>query len=69
VEEESKDKGSTWTPSLYLLRTSTVDGNEYELRYFKKQAAATQAITDSDSAKWWPPALLFANPTCESNSS
>jgi hypothetical protein len=36
VEEESKDDGRTWTPSLYLLRTSTVDGKEYELRYFKK---------------------------------
>lgn len=36
VEEESKDEGRNWTPSLYLLRTSTVDGKEYELRYFKK---------------------------------
>jgi len=36
VEEESKDEGRSWVESLYLLRTSTVDGKEYEVRYFKK---------------------------------
>jgi hypothetical protein len=35
VEEESKDNGRTWVPILYLLRTSTVDGKEYEVRYQK----------------------------------
>jgi hypothetical protein len=35
VEEESKDNGRTWLPILYLLRTSTVDGKEYEVRYKK----------------------------------
>jgi hypothetical protein len=35
VEEESKDNGRTWAPILYLLRTSTVDGKEYEVRYKK----------------------------------
>lgn len=36
VEQESKDDGRTWVESLYLLRTSVVDGKEYELRYYKK---------------------------------
>ena len=36
VEEESKDDGRTWVESLYLLRTSVVDGKDYEVRYFKK---------------------------------
>lgn len=35
VEEESKDDGRSWTDVLYLLRTSTVDGKEYELRMKK----------------------------------
>ena len=35
LEEESKDEGRTWMEKLYLLRTSTVDGKEYEL-YFKR---------------------------------
>lgn len=35
VEEESKDGGATWNPFLYLLRTSSVDGKEYELRLHK----------------------------------
>jgi hypothetical protein len=35
VEEESKDGGATWAPFLYLLRTSSVDGKEYELRLHK----------------------------------
>ena len=34
VEEETKD-GRTWTPVLYLLRISTVDGSEYEVKYKK----------------------------------
>ena len=33
VEEESIDGGRTWVPALYLLRTSVVDGKEYEVRY------------------------------------
>ena len=32
VEEESKDDGRTWNEVLYLTRTSSVDGKEYELR-------------------------------------
>jgi len=32
VEQESKD-GRTWADVLYLMRTSTVDGQEYELRF------------------------------------
>ncbi len=35
VEEESKDYGKTWVEALYLLRTSAVDGKEYEVRYQK----------------------------------
>lgn len=35
LEEESKDGGRTWTQSLYIMRTSTVDGQEYEVRYKK----------------------------------
>jgi hypothetical protein len=33
VEQESKDDGRTWADAFYLMRTSTVDGQEYELRY------------------------------------
>jgi hypothetical protein len=33
IEEESKDEGRTWAPILYLLRVSTVDGQDYEVRY------------------------------------
>ena len=36
VEEESKDNGRSWVEVLYLMRTSSVDGKEYELR-MKKQ--------------------------------
>jgi hypothetical protein len=36
VEEESKDDGRSWVEALYLLRTSAVDGKEYEVRYQKK---------------------------------
>jgi hypothetical protein len=36
VEEESKDEGRSWAESLYLLRISTVDGKDYEVRYSKK---------------------------------
>jgi hypothetical protein len=35
LEQESKDGGNAWSPFLYLLRTSTVDGKEYEVRYKK----------------------------------
>ena len=33
LEQESYDNGNTWTDKLYLLRTSTVDGKEYEVAY------------------------------------
>ncbi len=36
VEEESKDEGRSWAEVLYLLRTSSVDGKEYEVRFLKK---------------------------------
>jgi len=36
VEEESKDEGRSWKEALYLFRTSTVDGQEYELKYSKQ---------------------------------
>ena len=37
VEQESKDEGRTWMEILYLLRTSAVDGKEYEVRYNKNR--------------------------------
>jgi hypothetical protein len=36
LEDESKDGGKTWVEGLYLLRTSSVDGKEYEVRYTKR---------------------------------
>jgi len=36
LEEESKDEGRTWQPFLYLMRTSSVDGKEYEVRFRRK---------------------------------
>ena len=36
VEEESKDEGRSWAPVLYLLRTSAIDGADYEVRYNKR---------------------------------
>jgi hypothetical protein len=36
VEEESKDEGRSWTEALYVLRTSAVDGNDYEVKYSKR---------------------------------
>jgi hypothetical protein len=33
LEEESKDEGRTWVETLYLLRTSAIDGKEYEMKY------------------------------------
>jgi hypothetical protein len=36
VEEESKDDGRSWVEILYLLRTSSIDGKDYEVRYQKK---------------------------------
>lgn len=33
MEEESKDEGRTWAPILYLLRVSSVNGEDYEVRY------------------------------------
>ncbi|HTR30816.1 MAG TPA: hypothetical protein VMH27_16210 [Puia sp.] len=35
VEQESYDNGNTWNEKLYLLRTSTVDGKEYEVAYHR----------------------------------
>jgi hypothetical protein len=35
LEEESKDGGRTWSPVLYILRVSIVDGKDYEVRYTK----------------------------------
>ncbi|HVS95225.1 MAG TPA: hypothetical protein VHE54_02030, partial [Puia sp.] len=35
VEQESYDNGNTWTDKLYLLRTSMVDGKEYEMSYHR----------------------------------
>jgi len=35
LEEESRNGGRTWTPVLYLLRVSAVDGKDYEVRYTK----------------------------------
>jgi hypothetical protein len=35
LEEESKDGGRTWTTVLSLLRISSVDGKDYEVRYLK----------------------------------
>ena len=37
VEQESKDDGRTWADVLYLMRTSSVDGAEYELRFQKNR--------------------------------
>ena len=36
LEQESKDEGRTWTPKLYLLLKSVVDGSEYEVAYEKQ---------------------------------
>lgn len=36
VEQESKDGGRTWVEALYLLRVSSIDGKDYELRYQKR---------------------------------
>ncbi len=33
LEEESKDEARTWTEKLYFLRTSTIDGREYEVSF------------------------------------
>ena len=33
LEQESYDNGNTWTDKLYLLRTSIVDGKEFEVAY------------------------------------
>jgi hypothetical protein len=33
LEQESKDEGRTWADVFYLMRTSTVDGQAYELRF------------------------------------
>lgn len=36
LEQESTDGGRTWKDQLYLMRTSSVDGSEYELGYNKQ---------------------------------
>jgi hypothetical protein len=36
LEQESYDNGATWADHLYLLRTSTVDGKEYEMNYHRE---------------------------------
>jgi len=36
IEQESMDGGRTWKDKLYLLRTSIVDGSEYEVVYEKQ---------------------------------
>jgi len=36
IEQESIDGGRTWKEKLYLTRTSSVDGSEYELGYTKQ---------------------------------
>jgi len=36
VEEERKDDGRSWVETLYLMRTSAIDGKDYEVRYQKK---------------------------------
>jgi hypothetical protein len=36
LEQESQDGGRTWKDHLYLLRTSVVDGSEYEVNYDKQ---------------------------------
>lgn len=33
IEQESKDEGRTWVDVFWLMRTSSVDGQEYELRF------------------------------------
>lgn len=35
VEQESKDGGRTWADVFYLMRTSAVNGEDYELKYGK----------------------------------
>jgi len=36
VEQESRDGGRTWFDKLYLLRSSAVDGAEYEVAYSRQ---------------------------------
>jgi hypothetical protein len=37
VEQESKDGGRSWADWLYLLRTSGINGQEYEMKYQRTQ--------------------------------
>ncbi|HXB94441.1 MAG TPA: hypothetical protein VNU70_04755 [Puia sp.] len=37
MEQESYDNGNTWTDKLYLLRTSIVDGKEFEVAYHRQK--------------------------------
>ena len=37
AEQETKDGGRSWVDTLYLLRTSAVDGKEYEMKYQRTQ--------------------------------
>ncbi len=37
LEQESFDNGNTWTDNLYLLRTSNVDGKDFEVCYHRQK--------------------------------
>jgi hypothetical protein len=37
IEQESFDNGNTWHDNLYLLRTSNVDGKDFEVRYHRQK--------------------------------
>ena len=37
LEQESYDNGNTWSDKLYLLRTSIVDGKEFEVAYNRQK--------------------------------
>lgn len=36
LEKESTDGGKTWAENLYVLRTSAIDGSQYEVRYRRR---------------------------------
>ncbi len=37
LEEESKDEGRSWVETLYLLRTSEINGEQYEMAYHRSR--------------------------------
>jgi hypothetical protein len=45
IEQESRDEGRTWADAFYLMRTSSVDGQEYELRFKRNRAAREKLIS------------------------